>query len=461
MSEPTPGFIDRLKSSIAVDIHAPLVLLGNFEVETCWARGELGLPSVGFASSNLVVNRMDEFAMLLAGPDDVAVVKGHPDPDHLAHLADLRFGLPRLIVADGAPERTVTDDGLRDPAVVEALSRLAPSGAAILPHGVSDDEERLATTTGLPLAAPTAQICKAVNSKVYSRRLADRLGLRQPCGRACDDTASWVDAVALAHGLLAGGARLAVKDAYGVSGRGISVLDDGRRLDQLDRMVRGRLRRAGTDRIGLVVEEWVPKAADLNYQFTVSRDGQVRFDFVKEAVTDNGVHKGHRMPARLTGAQDAELIAVAEKIGAALAEDGYFGVVGVDAMIDPSGGLYPVVEINARNNMSTYQVRLWEEVVGVGQVALARHYPVRLTRPLPFGRVRDLLAGLLLNIPGGEGLLVNNYATVNAALSAAKPGQPVEGRLYGLVVADDMATVDRLDEEIARRLAGSCEGVVR
>ena len=43
-----------------------------------------------------------------------------------------------------------------------------------------------------------------------------------------------------------------------------------------------------------MVEEWVAKAADLNYQLTVGRDGGVEFNFVKEAVTDQGVHKGHR-----------------------------------------------------------------------------------------------------------------------------------------------------------------------
>jgi hypothetical protein len=318
---------------------------------------------------------------------------------------------------------------------------------------VSEAEEHLAAACGLPLATPRAQICKDVNSKVYSRRLGDTLGLRQPPGHACDSAESWAQAVDWARERLADGARIGVKDAFGVSGKGIAMVADEVRLDKLDRMMTARLNRAGAGRLGLVVEEWVPKATDLNYQFTVGRDGFVRFDFVKEAVTEHGTHKGHRMPARLTQWQHRELGVAAQRIGAALKADGYFGVVGVDAMVDPAGGLYPVIEINARNNMSTYQIRLQEAVLRASQSALARHYELRLAEPLSFGRLRDVLGDLLIDAPGGTGLLVNNFATVNAARAVTPEGTPAEGRLYGLVIGDDDQAVDRLDAEISARLA--------
>ena len=447
------GFAARLKAAVRDDPAAPLVFLGNFEVENAWGKGEIGLPIFGFSSSNLIVNRMDEFAVLLATPDDYVLLKAAPDPDYLASLAAAGLGLPHLLAAARSePERTVTQDVLHNPVLVNVLAGLADAGAALLPHGVSDDEEHLAAACGLPLAAPCAALCKAVNSKVYSRQLATRLGLRQPPGRACPDAESWTEAVAWARRRLAAGARIGVKDAYGVSGKGIVLVEDEGRLGHLDRMVTARLRRSGSSRMTVVVEEWVPKVTDLNYQFTVARDGGVRLDFVKEAVTERGVHKGHRMPVELSDGQQACLEHAAQQLGKALAADGYFGVVGVDAMIDPSGGLYPVIEINARNNMSTYQVRVQEEVAGPGRTVLARHYPVRIERPLPFAELASLLGGLLVDRPGGSGLLVNNFATVNAAVT---PGTVAEGRLYGMVIADDAGAADRLDAEITGRLARS------
>lgn len=459
MRKVSRSFGDRLKAAVAGDARTGLVFLGNFEVEDQWARGEAGLPRLPFGSGGAVVNRMDEFAVLLAGKGDHVVLKAAPDPDYLAYLEELGFGLPDLLVAaEQDPRRVVTEDALADPRLLGELGRLAERGAVLFPHGVSELEERLSARAGVPLAAPSAAVCKAVNSKIYSRRLADQLGLRQARGWTCETLAELAAAFTAARAVLRSGRAVVVKDAFGVSGKGIEVVGDERRLDRLHRMMARRGERSGDDRVAVVVEEWVAKAADLNYQFTVARSGGVHFDFVKEALTENGVHKGHRIPAGLAPPQAAELEDVSRRLGECLAGDGYHGVVGVDAMVDPDGGLYPVVEINARNNMSTYLASVQEAFIGAGRTALVRHYPVRLGRRLPFGEVRAALADALFDPSAGTGLLVNNYATVNAAAPAeAAPGSTFEGRLYGVVVADSAARTAVLDTEIGRRLAALSE----
>ncbi|MEU7134371.1 ATP-grasp domain-containing protein [Streptomyces sp. NPDC046261] len=453
----SPGFTERLTTALTGSPATPLVFLGNFEVEQQWARGEHTLPRVSAASANAVVNRMDEFTLLLAGGSHHVVLKARPDEEYLGYLTALGLDLPRMhVVSHQEPQRTVTEDALADPALLRTLSGLAAGGAQLAVHGVSEVEERLAAVSGLPVAGPDAATCKAVNSKVYSRRLADEAGLRQPRGWACQTLAELADAFEAA-GASEGG-RYVVKEAFGVSGKGIAMLESPRRRERVHHLIARQAERSGRSAVAFVVEEWVDKRADLNYQFTVGRDGTVRFDFVKELLTENGVHKGHRMPADLTPAQSTTLRSAAEVLGKRLAADGYFGVVGVDAMVDPAGELYPVVEINARNNMSTYQARLQERFVGEGRVALARHYPLRLDAPLPFGEVRRLLGGLLLERAGGTGLLVNNFATVNAGFPAdGTPGAPVDGRLYGIVVADRAEDLHATDAEIADRLAARGE----
>ncbi|MFB6932773.1 preATP grasp domain-containing protein [Streptomyces chartreusis] len=459
MQPPPSGFTRRLKRAVTPAADTPLVFLGNFEVENQWALGEPALPRVGAHAGSAVVNRMDEFALLLGGKDDHVVLKTPLDDGYRAYLEGLGLALPTVhVVAGQDPRRTVSEDALADPELLRTLSALAADGARLTAHGISTVEEELAERTGLALAAPDAAICKRVNSKVYSRRLADELGIRQARGWACETLDELAAAVAAAGELLAAGRKVVVKDAFGVSGKGIVVLDSDKRLARLHRMAVTQAERAagegGTVRTALVIEEWVAKRADLNYQFTVSRDGSVHFDFVKELLTENGVHKGHRMPARLTERQVAEIAATADLLGERLAADGYFGVVGVDAMIDPDDGLYPVVEINARNNMSTYQSVVHEGLAGPEEVAVARHFTVRLTRPLPFAELREVLDGLLLTErgPRPRGLFVNNYATVNAAAADAG-ADGFEGRLYGVLVAASDAEVAALDTDITRRLA--------
>ncbi len=443
-------FMGRLRTALTGSPDTPLVLLGNFEVEEEWARDEPGLPRVAFTAGSAVVHRMDAFTLLLAGKSDHVVLKAAPDPDHLGYLEELGLDLPRVhTVLGGDPGQTVTRDALADPALQETLRALGPD-ARIVPHGTSVREEELSGLTGLPLGTPPAALCKAVNSKIYSRAVAESTGLRQAPGWSCGNLTDLDAAFEEARFLLRVGRRVVVKDAFGVSGKGISVLDDERRLDTLRRMIDRRAARSGDDRVVLVVEEWVDKTADLNYQFTLGRDGSVHFDFVKEAITEGGVHKGHRFPAPLTTLQLDAVRHAVEVLGGRLAADGYFGVVGVDAMTDPQGGLYPVVEINARHNMSTYQVRLQEQFLGPGSHALARHYPVRLRTPLTFGRLRTLL-GELLFTGSGSGLLVSNFATVNAA--ATENGTPYEGRLHGLLIGDSPRSLERTDEAITALLA--------
>jgi D-alanine-D-alanine ligase-like ATP-grasp enzyme len=442
-----PPFAHRLRSAVTGAPDTPLVLLGNFEVEQEWARGEVTLPRLAAATGTAVVNRLDELALLLGNPGDVVVVKAAPDPGLLQDLSDLGFALPDVVVASNHPERTVTEDALDDPAALAALRALVPSGHQLLPHGASEVEARLARTTGLPLAAPAPALVRHVNSKVYSRRLADALGIRQPTGWACTTVDEWQAAVAAAEPLLGAGP-LVVKEAFGVSGKGIAVVDDERRLHRVARLVASR---ATHGRLAFCLERWLPKARDLNYQLTVDRSGAVTFDVVKEALTEGGVHRGHRFPPDLDPAHDAELRATGEAVGAALAADGFFGVVGIDAMTLTDGTLMPLLEINARSNMSTYQLPLQERLVPHGAAVLARHYAVRSHEPVAYHHVRAALGADRYDPRTGTGVVVHNFATVNAAHAARTAddaGRPATGRLYALVVARDRAHLDEIDHRV-------------
>jgi hypothetical protein len=388
----------------------------------------------------------------MADQGNYVVLYERPDDDYLGYLTELRLDLPEILTAD-RQDGGLSQAALASPGLLARLAAIAAVGGVLLPHGVSTTEERLADAAGMPLAAPAASVCKAVNSKVYSRQLADRLGLRQPRGWACGSVAGWDDGVARARALVRAGRPVVVKDAYGVSGKGLLMVREERRLEAVHGKVVARARRAGNDRVALVIEEWVPKQVDLNYQFTVERGGAVRFDFVKRAITEHGVHRGHIMPAGLDRGQLGELHRVAAAVGGELAREGYFGVAGVDALIEPDGGLFPIIEINARHNMSTYQARLQERFVGAGMTALARHFPLRLTRRLPFAALRVALRGLELT-EGGTGLLVSNFAPVNAVAPAADAATPFTGRLYLLLVAAHADELARLEDEVARRLTG-------
>ncbi|MCG7525533.1 ATP-grasp domain-containing protein [Streptomyces sp. OfavH-34-F] len=424
-------FSERLKKAATGDPGASFIYLNNFEVEAVWGADEPKLPGSGLSFSAVTVNRMEEVGVLLAEPHDAVVLKERVDPDYLGYLEGLDAAHGTLLmVDDNTPEHSVTEDALVSPDLLATLKALDDGRTYLAPLGISEREERLSRATGLPLAGPPAEVCRRVNGKIYSRELTEDTGLATIPGTACRT----VDELAGALRLHLGRAgRVVVKESLGVSGRGMVVLDSPDRAARLVRMI---ARRGADAPVRLVVEEWIEKDYDLNYQFLLARDGTIGFETVKRALTENGVHRGHAFPPDLPGNAEERLRESAETIGARLHAEGYFGLVGVDALMGADGRLHPCLEINARFNMATYQNRFAERFVAPGQHALAGVIDLKPTRRHTFLEVREALDGLLYDEGSRSGLLVNNFSTLNAAVAQGRRGQ---GRLYGIAVADSAA----------------------
>jgi Pre ATP-grasp domain/Carbamoyl-phosphate synthase L chain, ATP binding domain len=487
MNPRSTGYLRTMKAALTGDQDAPLVFVCNFEAEAEWGRGHTGLPGLPAAPLPPVVQRMEELGALLAGPGDVLLLKQPLDEDYRRYAAGLGIALPTVAVPENTrADRTTTADALDSPRLMARLRGLAEAGARLMPMGTTVLEEKLASDCGLPLAVPDTATFERVNPKSYSRRITQEAGLRVVPGAVCETVG---DLARMLHGcrlMIAGGLRVVVKDSYGVSGKGMIVLDTPQKIDRLIRMAERRAQRTGDDRLEVVAEQWLDKRCDLNYQFTVDTRGRVRLDFVKELLTEHGVHKGHLSPAGLDPGQHAEIEAAAHAVGARLHADGFHGVAACDAIVGADGAVYPVLEINARLNMSSYQGGVTELFQPPGHVALARHYPLRLHRPVTFGEVRAALDGIALDgiaLDGAaldgtapDGIALDGAALDGTALDGAQagPGQivvtcfgtvnaasggrtPFEGRLYTVLVAPGrgrLAELDAAAEAALSRLTG-------
>ncbi|WP_239074303.1 ATP-grasp domain-containing protein [Streptomyces sp. SID10853] len=402
---------------------------------------------------------MEELGALLGAESDFLLVQKPLDSSFRDYAAAIGLTPPTELIPENRPEGAGTAAAvLSSPHLLTRLRELADGGAYLMPMGTSAEEQKIAEETGLRLASAGSDIAEKVNSKIYSRRITDELGLRSIAGRCCENAGELADA--LTWGLTDSPAVI-VKEAYGVSGRGLIVIDSPKKADRLLRMVQRRAAQSGSDRIDVVVERFLKKKADLNYQFVIGRDGSVYFDFVKEALTENGVHKGHLMPAGLTSAQSTEIEQAAYAIGARLFADGFFGVVGVDAILGADDLVYPVLEINARLNMSSYQGHAIDMLAPHGGTVLAKHYPLQLDRPLAFEDIRAVLGpydGLDENTTG---VVINCFGTVNAQARVSPAG--FDGRLYTLLFAPDKERLLQLDTAATARLArlSTKEGAAR
>lgn len=434
-----------LKEELTGRRDACFVWLCNFEVEQQWARGHVGLPTVRLSTTTSTVHRMEQLGTLLAGPGDHLLLGQALDPGYRDYVESIGFQPPAELLADDVTGDGTTAAVLASHEVLVALRRLGEQGAYLMPMGCSADEQEVAEATGIRPAVPDAAVFERVNSKIYSRRLVEELGLRAIPGHCCESVADLRAALGPSAAL-----PVIVKEAYGVSGKGLVVLDSAKKAARLLRMIQQRGQRTGDERLDLVVESFLAKRFDLNYQFTIGRTGRVRLNFVKEALTAHGVHMGHIMPADLNAAQYAEIEAAAMQIGERLYADGFVGVVGVDALLGADDLVYPVLEINARLNMSSYQGRVTERFLRPGHCALAKYHPLRLAAPLPWSRISAALGDLLQPPVDGTGMVVTCFGTVNAQAQASAP---FNGRLYSVLFAADRAALAALDSRITDALS--------
>jgi hypothetical protein len=429
------------------------VWLNNFEAERFWApRRAVQLPKLSQPSDVAIVNRLEEMSLFLAQAPDFLILREPSDPAFLEYLSNLGFHLPTILTVNPSDKVTpISEAVLSEVAVRSKLSELAIKERAcfLLPYAKTRIEEEISKQTGLQSLGPSAAVCERINSKIYSRRISRELGLRTIEGLECETLDALEEALNRLSTRLHEGKSIVLKEAMGVSGKGLFVTDNDIKLRQIIGLLKRKAK--PEDEVAFVAEVWVDKLKDINYQIFVFPSGETHLLALKEIVTRDGVHLGHRSPADLTAEQFAVYEEAARLVGSRLFEDGFTGLAGIDSIIDREGEVYPVLEINARLNMSSYQLGL-EWLIDPRSCVWAKYYPLSLKYPLSFTELRTCLGpDLFVPAQNKAGALIQNFATVNVNFNP-DDATPFKGRLYVLIVGTDFERVANTDRKISLKL---------
>lgn len=293
-------------------------------------------------------------ACLYSDPDDVVLVTHLPDEEYKDRVEALGIPFPKL--------QLYTDSNIPK-----------------LPldcWGTSQSIAVWAKKKKLPFAMPGWECVKEVNSKEFSFLASPKLESAELL-RNEQHALEWLNKTS--------GPRV-FKSVYGLSGRGhLHIQND------LDAKAISFLNKQWKAHHPVLAEPWVNRLLDFSTQWLITEDGNLTFLGV--TICQNDSRGGYKstivQPDDSIDPCNHLLIIHKEEVKRVLHQmysKGYFGHVGVDAMIYEIQGkthLHPIVEINARKTMGWVALTLQKRYFREKTIAMSYDNVTKTSNLLP------------------------------------------------------------------------------
>ena len=347
--------------------------------------GQVAFNGTGWTSTRLPRQLAADFAalpMLLCAPDDVVLVEQRPSSDFLRKMQRAGFPIPEF--ADYGNE------GLEKLEIADRkISRLHPWGwspdsvrflaplAGNLPPGRTEREAGYWNEERRRLYSK-AWSAEVLRQFLHAHRADDdRLCDEWTVGRACTNRESAMAHVEQLH--TEGAEKVVIKAVFGTSGQNQIRVASGQIRQTQARWLWNILEKQGC----VVVEPWLNKVFDLSLHLDIKAPGAAQVAGWSCFFTDARGHYRGSFVSRMVAGLDVEarkflyangrdaqrlkklIERLADHTAACMADAGYVGPVGIDAMVYDDGGqlrLKPIVEINPRFTMGRIALHLSRRV---------------------------------------------------------------------------------------------------
>lgn len=332
----------------------------NIGIENLWDNEkESILPQMANKSNLGVVNRTEQICAMLADSEDILILR-EPLPDIVVDsMKGLGQKLPTILNPksfEGDDNLTISELILRDNDLMEKLKSFGAENIEIktflVPYAVTHIEEEISMQTGCPILGPTSDIASWVNSKVNSRIFAQDIGFPVTEGYICKNVLEVKEAIFKLRE--SGVNKIAIKEAYGASGKGFFILESEKSFEFFMNLLSKK--KNETKKINVIVEKWHNTIMDINFQVYISLDGTINYIPPKAQIIEAGIYTGSEFPINnyLSDTQIDYYEKAAFRIGEELYKKGYRGIASIDSIIIEDGTIIPIIEINGRFTLSTY-----------------------------------------------------------------------------------------------------------
>lgn len=413
----------------------------NIGIEKKWGSDNLVRDPI----EDRLVNKIEQIMLLLAESKDLVIFREYPEQSCLDYLNRLGIVSPTIMVCNLKDDsQVITDLILQDVMLLKKLKRICQNEECILtPYALTNAEVELASILHCTIISAKADVVCKINSKIFAKKFSAACGFNILKGKICSSKEE-VNATYLELKEI-GFSKVVIKQEYGASGKGLYVFESWERLEKYLKHVFYRNKKENSS--DLIIEGWYDTKTDINYQFYISREGNVENFTITEQEVKGTVYIGTKYAGE-TQWYFKYYFEFAQIIGKKLFEFGYWGPISIDSMIS-NGVIYPIIEINGRFSLSSYLTVLPQKL----QITKyrSRYYNVSLTTELKYKSLLDYLeqGDLLYTKKKKRGILIYILAITPDIYNKDK--RLYLGRIFALSIADNWEEIDILFTKLEKK----------
>ncbi|MCP4147982.1 MAG: ATP-grasp domain-containing protein [bacterium] len=397
--------------------YTPKLFNFNIGADSAWTPGNTGVRKVSSRYGTIIPLYQGEMNIFISREEDYVILLKQPDDEFLEDMNRLGFSIPKILLEEpgSGKDSNLSRHLWENDSSMERLAELQKNhtGAALtyFPYIVTPYDHKICEKTGMKLWGAPSGAVKRVNNKLYTRGLAEKLNLKTTRGYSCTSAAELEEKYTALTA--AGYTGCVVKETFGSSGKGTYYIKDKKFFNNILKLIRFPKKKTGYE---IIVEGWVNKKSDINYQVVITETGDIRQVALNEQIIEQTTFRGTIYPPRLTKHQQQELEKAAVQVAKAIYKQGYWGIIGIDAIIDENDLVYPMLEINGRFNLSTYFIPFIRRCEKWERRSLFKYYDLQTRKKIGYSDVKRVLqkTGKSFSSATKEGLILLNSGCLSA-----------------------------------------------
>lgn len=382
----------------------------NSGIEHDWQNKKCGVRKVNNRNEQKILNRQAELLFFIAKAEDTVFVVNESDTEFIEDMKKFGITKPKTVVIPDF-DQPISNIIFENKEILQELKRKYDDNKTLyVSYILSKTDEEIAKYCGFELYGSTSDLIQKLNHKANARRIVKELGLPYIEGAICKSKEELE--LEFEHLKAKGFSEFVLKEPFNSAGKGVFFIRDEKQFHNFLKMMRFGNEQ---EEFEVIIEGWITGKRDINYQIEITRDGEIQMIAITEQIISVTAYKGSVYPPALSNNQMEYYKECVQVIGKKLYHMGFYGVVGIDSIIDRNGTIYPAIEFNARFNQSTFYIPFLQYFKGAHRRILIRSYDVKTKECIDYKGVKRFLEqkGVLYQEASKKGIIILNSSCLS------------------------------------------------